>query len=373
MDEFRDPGTARALVREIRREAEGLGRVTLMEVCGTHTVSIFRHGIRHLLPPNVRLLSGPGCPVCVTPNGYLDRVVAMGRLPGVILVTFGDMMRVPGSRSSLEREKASGRDIRVVYSPLDALDVAASNPNRCVVFLGVGFETTAPTVAASMAEASRRGLGNFTVLSAHKLVPPAMAVVARGPSLRLDGFICPPHVSAVIGTSAYEPLARDPGIPCVVTGFEPLDILQGVWMLLRQVKDRACRVEIQYRRVVSPGGNPAALALMAEYFEPVDSAWRGMGVIPASGLAIRPAHADLDAARRLPVEVEPVREEPGCRCGDVLRGILAPPGCALFAKACTPEHPVGACMVSGEGACAAYYRYGGAVMAGKEGRASRDP
>jgi hydrogenase expression/formation protein HypD len=360
MDEFRDPHLARGLVDEIRREARRLERVTFMEVCGTHTMSIFRHGIRGMLPPNVRLLSGPGCPVCVTPNGFLDRAIAYGRHPGVILATFGDMMRVPGSASSLERERAAGRDVRVVYSPLDALQVARENPKQMVVFLGVGFETTAPTIAASMLEARRRDLDNYTVLAGHKLVPPAMEAVVKARQVALDGFICPPHVSAIIGTRPYEPLVARHGIPCVITGFEPLDILQGILMLMRQVGAGAYRVENQYSRVVAPEGNRVALALLESVFDTEDSLWRGIGPIPKSGLKIRESLAEMDITRRMPVAVEPPREEKGCRCGDVLRGVLAPPQCGLFGRRCTPEHPVGACMVSGEGTCAAYFKYQGA-------------
>ena len=367
VDEFRDPRLAKALVEEIHREAQGLETVTLMEVCGTHTMSIFRHGIRGMLPPNVRLLSGPGCPVCVTPNAFLDRAIAYGRQPGVILATFGDMMRVPGSTSSLERERAGGQDIRVVYSPLDALKVAAGNPRHTVVFLGVGFETTAPTVAASMLEARRKGLTNYTVLAAHKRVPPAMETVAKAREVGLAGFICPPHVSAIIGTRPYETLATHHGLSCVVTGFEPLDILQGLLMLMRQIRRGEHRVEIQYRRVVGRNGNPAAIALMESVFETEDSLWRGIGPIPESGLRIREPFADLDIARRMTVEVESSREEKGCCCGDVLRGVRLPPQCGLFGRRCTPEHPVGACMVSGEGTCAAYYKYGA------EGSGASDP
>lgn len=359
IDEFRDPQLAGPLLEEIRREVATLGDVTLMEVCGTHTVSIFRHGIRGLLPSNVKLLSGPGCPVCVTPNHYLDKAIACGRLPGVILATFGDMMRVPGSSSTLEREKAMGQDVRVVYSAMDALEIAVRNRDATVVFLGVGFETTAPTIAVSMMEAKRRGVTNFTVLSGHKLVPPAMEILVSGAGPALDGFICPPHVSAIIGTRPYEPLASDHHIPCVITGFEPLDILEGILMLVRQIRRGRHLVEIQYRRVVTPEGNRAAMAILEEVFELQDDLWRGIGTIPGSGLRIREAYAELDAGRRMDVVVKPAREERGCRCGEVLRGVLAPPECGLFGGRCAPEHPVGACMVSSEGTCAAYYKYGG--------------
>jgi hydrogenase expression/formation protein HypD len=359
MDEFRDPRLAGRLLEEISREAAPLGEITLMEVCGTHTVSIFRHGIRGLLPPQIRLLSGPGCPVCVTPVRYLDTAIAYGRMPSVILATFGDMMRVPGSRSTLEREKAAGRDVRVVYSAMDALELAVRNREATVVFLGVGFETTAPTIAASIMEARRRGVSNFTVLSGHKLVPPAMEALVKGGGPALDGFICPPHVSAVIGTGPYEPLARDHHVPCVITGFEPLDILEGILMLVRQIRRAEHRVEIQYRRVVTPAGNPAAVEIMQEVFEAEEGIWRGIGSIPQSGLGIREPYKELDVTRRMEVVVEAPQEDKGCRCGEVLRGLLRPPECGLFGRSCAPDHPVGACMVSSEGTCAAYYKYGG--------------
>jgi hydrogenase expression/formation protein HypD len=357
VDEFHDPQLARELMAEIRREAKSLERVTLMEVCGTHTLSIFRYGIRDLLPRNIRLLSGPGCPVCVTPNAYLDLAIAHGRRPGVILATFGDMMRVPGTESSLEKEKAGGRNIRVVYSTMDALNMAANHSSDLVIFLGVGFETTAPTVAASILEAQRRGLENYKVLSAHKLVIPAMEMLVNTPELSLDGFICPPHVSAIIGTHPYEPLVKSHSLPCVITGFEPLDILQGILMLVRQVRSHAPGVEIQYRRVVTPDGNAEALSVMESVFERCDSEWRGLGLIPLSGLRIREAYAAFDMTRCLPMQVAPSPNDKGCRCGDVLRGIITPVECPLFRKACTPEYPVGACMVSNEGTCAAYYKY----------------
>jgi hydrogenase expression/formation protein HypD len=292
----------------------------------------------------------------------------MARQPGVILTTFGDMMRVPGSCSSLEREKAGGSDIRVVYSPMDALEIAVRNPSGLVVFLGVGFETTAPAVAASLMEGRRRGMANYTVLGANKRVVPAMDAVASAPELELNGFICPPHVSAIIGIRPYETLVAERGIPCVVTGFEPLDILQGILMLIRQGKREERSVEVQYRRAVSAEGNPAALAIMEKVFEEEESVWRGIGPIAGSGLGIRESFGDLDAARRLPVEMDPPREERGCRCGEVLRGILSPTGCELFGGRCTPENPVGACMVSGEGTCAAFYRYGSRVSGSGEGQ-----
>ena len=357
LDEFRAPDAAQGMIERIHRLAARCGDVTFMEVCGTHTMSVYRHGIRRLLPPNVRMLSGPGCPVCVTPNTFLDRAVALARLRHFIVATFGDMMRVPGSSSSLREEKAWGCDVRVVYSTLEALAIARENPTRQVVFLGVGFETTAPTIGAAILEARATHVRNFSVLSAAKLIPPAMAALVAHPALRIHGFLCPGHVSVVMGTEPYEFLARDHGVPCVVAGFESLDILQGIVMLLQQVVERRAEVEIAYRRVVSPRGNPAARRILGDVFEASDSTWRGLGVLPRSGLCIKPELRDHDAGR-FEVDVEPTREQAGCDCGDVLRGIKTPFDCKLFGKVCTPDDPVGACMVSSEGTCAAAWRYG---------------
>jgi hydrogenase expression/formation protein HypD len=355
--EFRDPKAARGMVARLRALAAKCGEVTFMEVCGTHTMAIYRHGIRQLLPENVRMLSGPGCPVCVTPNAYLDRAIALARLPGFVVTTFGDMMRVPGSTSSLHREHARGADIRVVYSTLDALAVARREPDKQVVFLGVGFETTAPTIAAVLLEAQAGGIRNFTVLSAAKVIPPAMAALVADPALQVTGFLCPGHVSVVLGTEPYEPLAREHGLPCVVTGFEALDVLQGVIMLLEQVVAGRAEVQIAYRRAVTSGGNPVARAILDRAFVTADSAWRGLGVLPGSGLALRPALREHDAFR-FDVDVEPTRENPGCACGEVLRGVKTPWECKLFGGVCIPDNPQGACMVSSEGTCAAAYRYG---------------
>jgi hydrogenase expression/formation protein HypD len=306
------------------------------------------------------MLSGPGCPVCVTANGDLDKAIGLALLPSVTLCTFGDMLKVPGSYSSLQRARAQGADVRVVYSPLDALHLAEQHPERHVVFYGVGFETTAPTVAASIMEARRRGLSNYSVASVHKVVPPALRVLLQASEVHIDGFLMPGHVSAVIGSQPYEFIAREFGIPCVVGGFEPLDILQALDMLLAQIAAHQARVEIAYTRAVRPQGNPSALKVMAEAFVPVDAAWRGIGIIPGSGLALRPGLADYDALVRFPLDLPPPRENTSCRCGEVLRGVLRPPQCPLFGTACTPENPVGPCMVSFEGTCGAWYQYGGA-------------
>lgn len=359
MDEFRNRDIVKGLAGQIAEMAAGLTEpVTFMEVCGTHTMSIYQYGIRSLLPANVRLISGPGCPVCVTPIGYVDKAVAYARLPETIVATFGDMLRVPGSTSSLMQERAKGADIRIVYSTLDAVSLAEKNPSKKVVFLGVGFETTAPTIAGSIKTAAARGLKNYFVLAAHKTIPVPMQVLSSDPQLGIDGYICPAHVSAIIGASAYRFLAEEHGVPCVVTGFEPADVMHGVAMLVRQIVEKRSEVEIQYSRFVTWEGNLKAQALLAEVFKEADTAWRGIGVIPRSGLVIADKFAAFDAEKAVPVEVEESREPKGCLCGDVLKGKVAPSDCPLFGKVCTPEEPVGACMVSSEGSCAAAYKYG---------------
>lgn len=357
--EYRDPELAALQLQALRRLVAGCHRtMTFMEVCGTHTMAIGQHGIRALLPEQIRLISGPGCPVCVTPVGYVDQALALARRPNTIIATFGDMVRVPGSSSSLQQEQARGATIRIVYSPLDAVTLAEKHPDADVVFLGVGFETTAPTVAGAILTAARKELANFYVLCAHKTMPGPMAVLAGDPELQVDGYLCPAHVSAVIGANAYLPLVEAYRVPCVVTGFEPLDVLQGVLMLTRQVLSGAARVETQYRRVVRPQGNPKARALLDLVFEPCDARWRGIGEIPGSGLQLRTDYARYDAARQLPVAIDPPVEPPGCLCGDILKGKARPNDCPLFRSSCTPENPVGACMVSSEGTCAAEYKYG---------------
>jgi hydrogenase expression/formation protein HypD len=358
-DEFRDRELVQGLAEKLARVVAGRAEpMTFMEVCGTHTMAIYRFGLASLLPPQVRLISGPGCPVCVTPNDYLDRAIAICRLPGIITATFGDMMRVPGSSSSFMEERAKGADIRIVYSPLNAVAMAAANPDKKVVFLGVGFETTAPTVAASILAAEVEGVANYFVLASHKTIPIPMQLLTADPELGLDGYICPAHVSAIIGVDAYTPLAQEFRTACVVTGFEPADVMQGVLMLAEQVMAGESRVEVQYSRVVRREGNPRARAIMAQLFTPCDVPWRGIGVIPGSGLKIGDSYARFDAEKMLPVDVEPTLEHPGCCCGEVLKGKLSPFSCPLFATACTPEAPVGACMVSSEGTCSAAYKYG---------------
>jgi hydrogenase expression/formation protein HypD len=356
IDEYRDGEKARPIIEEIHRLADEPLR--FMEVCGTHTMSIARYGLRNVLPPTLELISGPGCPVCVTSQSDLDLMISLCQTPGAVITTFGDMVRVPGSESSLARERAEGRDIRVLYSPLDAIKIAAGEREKKVIFLGVGFETTAPTIAATVLEAKKEGIKNFFVFSAHKTVPQALKALLDLGEVKLNGFLLPGHVSAIIGSRPYEFLARDHAIPCVISGFEPLDILQSVLLLVRQVKNRTPRVEIQYRRGVDPEGNRKAQEMMARAFQPSDAEWRGIGWIPGTGLAIREELAEWDAARIFDLPRMQPRENPGCRCGEVLRGVIRPRECGLFAKVCTPENPVGPCMVSFEGSCAAAHKYG---------------
>ena len=358
-DEFRDRDLVQNMAANIRCMAGRLAApVNFMEVCGTHTMSIYQYGIRSLLPENVRLISGPGCPVCVTPIGYVDKAVACTADPRNIVATFGDMLRVPGSHSSLMEERAKGADVRIVYSPLDAVSLAKNHPERRVVFLGVGFETTTPAVAAAILEAAKSGLANFSVLASHKTIPIPMELLTSDPELGLSGYLCPAHVSTVIGGDAYKPLAEKYHIPCVVTGFEPADVMQGIEMLLAQVLRGEGKVEIQYNRAVSWAGNPKARAVIAQVFEPCDTDWRGLGLLPGTGMAIRAEYAKFDAEKALTLDVPEALENPACLCGEVLKGKLEPFGCPLFAKACPPESPVGACMVSSEGTCAAAYKYG---------------
>jgi len=357
--EYRDPQLAAALVEAITADVSGYsGVMTLMEVCGTHTMSIYQHGIRSLLPDQIRLVSGPGCPVCVTPISYVDQAVAYARQPDTIIATFGDMIRVPGSSSNLLREKALGAEVSIVYSPLDAVTLAENNPQKKVIFLGIGFETTAPTVGGSLLEAKRLGLRNYFVLCAHKTMPTPMAALTSDPELKVDGYLCPAHVSAVIGADAYRPLAEKFAVPCVVTGFEPLDMLRGIQMLAQQVVAGRAEVENEYQRIVKPEGNKRALQILQQVFEPCDAEWRGIGSIPDSGLKIRQEFSRFDAEQQLTVAVEDPKEHKGCLCGEILKGKVTPKDCPLFRNGCTPEDPVGACMVSSEGTCSAEYKYG---------------
>lgn len=357
IDEYRDSAVAKNLVLKIAELAKS--DLKLMEVCGTHTVSIFRSGIRSLLPENVALLSGPGCPVCVTSMQEIDKFIKLCRQPDIIITTFGDLIRVPGSSSSLQKERANGADIRIVYSSFEALEIARRNPSRPVAFLGVGFETTAPTIAAALKEADQASISNFCVISAHKLVPPALLALLAGGDLAVDGFICPGHVSVMIGGAAYQPVVDQYKIPCVIAGFEPVDILQSIYMLLTQIRNSETRVEIQYSRAVDLKGNQKAMSLMFEVFESCDSHWRGLGLIPQSGLRLRERYRHLDAESRFDLDIPNEPSGSACRCGEILRGIKNPTECPLFRKVCTPSNPIGPCMVSSEGTCAAYYKYHG--------------
>ncbi len=364
VDEYRDRGAAEAVANEIRRLVTRPW--TIMEVCGGQTHAIVRFGLDELLPEKLTLVHGPGCPVCVTPVGLIDQAVALASRPQVVFCTFGDMLRVPGSRRSLFDAKAAGGDVRLVYSPLDALALAQSHPDREIVCFAVGFETTAPAYAMAVKEAARLRLSNFSLLVAHVLVPPAMEAILSAPGNRVQGFLAAGHVCTVMGYTEYEPLAARYRIPIVVTGFEPLDILEGVLMLVRQLEDGRAVVENQYVRSVRRQGNEVATALLAEVFEPSPRAWRGIGEIPASGLRLKPTYAAYDAAlkfrRELAQTAGSADEDPECRSGLVLQGLLKPTECPAFGVRCTPERPLGAPMVSSEGACAAYYRYRKTVM-----------
>jgi hydrogenase expression/formation protein HypD len=352
---FQDPALVEKLLERVRKLA--VRPVVIMEVCGTHTMEIFRTGLRSLLPDRITLLSGPGCPVCVTSQGEIDAFVSAAGREGLILATFGDLVRVPGTRGSLQEARAGGADVRVVYSSLDALDLARKNPEREVVFCGVGFETTAPTVAGALQTARAEGLGNFTVFSAHKRVPPALDALFRSGMVRVDGLLCPGHVSVIIGEEAYRPVAERYRVPCVITGFEPVDILQGIVRVLGQVQEKRACVENAYGRAVTRQGNRKALDLMDRVFRVGDAVWRGLGTLAESGFLLQDEYAGFDARLRHGIEIVPAPEPPGCVCGAVLTGRLLPPDCRLFRNACTPEHPVGPCMVSSEGTCAAYHRY----------------
>jgi hydrogenase expression/formation protein HypD len=355
LDEFRDPELAATIVEHIRRRSTR--QIRIMEFCGTHTVSIFKHGIRQLLPPTIEMLSGPGCPICVTANSDLDWAIALASDPDLIVTTFGDMLRVPGSRSSLETAKATGSDVRVVYSTLDAVQIASRNPDRPVVFLGVGFETTAPTVAVSLLQARDQGLTNYSVLSLHKLTPPATKAILDSGESRLDGIIGPGHVTTVIGSQAWEFLPQQYGVSCVVAGFEPLDILRAIYALVESIESGEPRVDNVYGRSVRAEGNQVALEYMNAVFEECAAPWRGIGEIPASGLSLKAEFRSFDARQRFHVDPGVSEEPAGCLCGDVIRGVAIPPDCPLYRAVCTPHHPVGPCMVSGEGTCAAYYLY----------------
>jgi hydrogenase expression/formation protein HypD len=356
VEEFRDRKLVASLAVELDRIVDRPLRV--MEVCGTHTNAIFSHGLRSLLPEKLQLISGPGCPVCVTPTRHIDGFIQVARMEKVTVATFGDLVRVPGSQDSLAKARAEGARIEVVYSPMDGLKIAQNEPDRVCVFLAVGFETTAPVIGATVLQAARMGVTNFCIYPANKIMPPPLDALMSDPELNIDGLLCPGHVSAIIGTGAYQFLADKYGLACVVSGFEPVDILQALIMLARQVKSGVVRAENAYARVVKWEGNTKAQALIDEIFEVEDTSWRGLGVIEKSGLGIRDKFAEFDAVRRFDVMVADAPEPRGCRCGDILKGHCLPPDCPLFGKRCTSLNPVGPCMVSTEGTCAAYYRFG---------------
>jgi len=370
VDEYRDPELAKRISGEIAKLAASR-TLKLMEVCGGHTHTIYKHGIEDVLPPSIDLVHGPGCPVCVLPMGRIDDAIAIARLDGVIFTTFGDMMRVPGSKGSLLDAKADGADVRFVYSPLDAFKLARQHPDRQVVFFAIGFETTAPSTAVTLLRAKAEGLKNFSVFCNHVTIIPAIKAILDSPDLRLDGFVGPGHVSMVIGMRPYNFIARDHHKPVVIAGFEPLDIIQSVYMITKQISEGRAEVENQYARVVRPEGNVKALQAMAStmelrpFFE-----WRGLGFITHSALKLRSEYADWDAELRYEVPGLRVADPKACQCGEVLKGVIKPWECKVFGTACTPETPIGTCMVSPEGACAAYFNYGRFSMASERSRLS---
>lgn len=354
IDEYRDRELVLKFIDQINKASTK--PVTLMEVCGGHTMAIQKFGIPSLLPENIKLVSGPGCPVCVSSRKYIDQSVAYAKLPNVIITTYGDLIRIPGSSSTLDEEKAKGADVRIIYSVLDALKIAKDNPKKKIIFLGIGFETTAPSSAVGIINAHKQRITNFFLFSSHKVMPPAMtALINEG--VKIDGYIAPGHVSTITGSGIYKDIADIYKLGCVISGFEPVDLLRSILMLVRQIENGTPKVEIEYSRVVKPEGNLKAQQMLDEVFELKDDWWRGLGILPKSGLKIRDLYKKYDAEFMIPVEVEATREDKGCLCGEILKGLKTPKDCKLFGKGCTPSDPVGACMVSHEGACNAYYRF----------------
>ncbi len=354
IDEYRNKEIVFKLVKQIKEISKK--EISLMEVCGGHTMSIQKFGIPSLLPKNIKLLSGPGCPVCVTSNKFIDHAIALSKVKDVIITSFGDLIRVPGSSSSLEKEKAKGADIRIVLSSLDALEIAKNNKVKKIVFLGIGFETTAPTSAATILEADKQNINNFFLLSSHKTMPPAMtALIDEG--VKIDGYICPGHVTTITGTEMYKQVVEKYKLACVVSGFEPVDILQSIYMLVKQIENNTPKVENAYKRAVKPEGNVLAQNIMSKVFEPQNDWWRGLGILENSGLAIRKKYKMFDAAQSFNVKIEETIEVKGCICGEILKGLKTPKECKLYSKVCNPVNPVGTCMVSSEGACHAYFKY----------------
>ncbi len=354
IDEYRDKELVLELIEQIKKVSTK--KITLMEVCGGHTMSIQKFGIPSLLPENIKLVSGPGCPVCVSSRKYIDQAIAYSRLPDVIVTTYGDLIRIPGSTTSLDEEKAKGADIRIVYSVLDALKIAEENEDKKIVFLGIGFETTAPSSAVGVLNAHKAGIKNFYLYSSHKIMPPAMAALIDE-GVKIDGYIAPGHVSTITGSGIYKDIAEIYKLGCVISGFEPVDLLRSVLMLVKQLENNDPKVENEYSRVVKKEGNVKAQQMLNEVFELQDDWWRGLGVLPKSGMKIKDQYKNYDAEIMIPVEVEPTKEDKGCICGEVLKGLKNPKDCKLFGKGCNPSDPVGACMVSNEGACNAYYRF----------------
>jgi hydrogenase expression/formation protein HypD len=351
-------GRMMRLVEDLKRTANTIGRdVSFMEICGTHTVNACRSGVHSLMPPGVRLISGPGCPVCVTAQRYIDALIDLGRRDDVTLTTYGDMLRVTGAGGSLELARSEGADVRVVTSTMDAVELAKKQPERQVVFAAVGFETTAPATAAAVLAAQRTGLNNFTVLAAHKLVLPAMRTLLENPDLKVDGFLCPGHVSVIIGSEVFRPIVDEFAKPCVIGGFEPLQIMEAIHALAEQVMRGEAKLENRYPEAVHPHGNPIAMKLLDQVFTPGDAAWRALGVMPESGLDLRPEFQQFDAMQRFDITLGEDHDPPGCKCGEVITGQLTPDECKLFGSVCTPVNPVGPCMVSSEGSCQAYFKY----------------
>ncbi|MDX2228235.1 MAG: hydrogenase formation protein HypD [Leptolyngbyaceae cyanobacterium bins.349] len=377
VSEYRDPQKINGVLQEINRLGAQLtvGQdrpIKLMEICGGHTHAIFKYGLEDLLPSTIEMIHGPGCPVCIMPKGRLDDAIAIAEQPEVIFTTFGDAMRVPGSQYSLLQARAKGADIRMVYSPLDALQIAKANPDRSVVFFAIGFETTAPSSALTVLQAESEGVTNFSLFCNHVLVVPALEALLSNPDLQLDGFIGPGHVSMVIGTAPYRVIAERYHKPLAVSGFEPLDLLQSIWLVLKQLAVGRCEVENQYARFVQPDGNAVGLDAMRRVFEVREVfEWRGLGDIPQSGLKMSPRYAQFDAEVKFILPQRQVADHKACACGEILKGVKKPWECKVFGTACTPEHPIGACMVSSEGACAAYYKYGRLSLSAK--MATRSP
>jgi hydrogenase expression/formation protein HypD len=356
IDEYRDSSLVMPLVATLEKELTK--PVRLMEVCGTHTMAIFRNGIRSILPQGMEIVSGPGCPVCVTSASHMDAFISMAELPGVHTTIFGDLFRVPGTQGSLANASSRGAHISIVYSPMDALEIAKQRPEETVVFLGVGFETTTPGIAATIHAAHREGITNFCVFSTQKVIPGPLDALLQDPELNINGLLCPGHVSAIIGAGAYQPFVDKYGLACVVAGFEPADLLNGLILLARQIARNAPQVENIYPRVVCWEPNQRAQAMVDEIFEPADMEWRGLGELPQSGLVIKEKYSRFDAQSRFNITIPEAEEAKGCLCGEILKGKMLPPSCPLFDKRCTPATPVGPCMVSSEGTCAAYHKYG---------------